>query len=423
MIRVFPWLLKRFLLAFAILVAVQLVVNTAGVSLLLSRYADAQLRSLEELALEVLIEPDSYDSESFPYASPFFVYSSDKTLIFSNRGKGRSISDSEIFPVVYQNTVVGYFHASEINFADNQANKVFLISISVLGGISILLSIIIGLMFAFFNSKKIALPVETLRADIHKIRLPARVPERQFGITELTEISADLAEVSSTIIRQDESKKQWMRDLAHDLRTPLAGLRSQLEAYVDGVLEPEPVRLKRNLFEIARLEQLVLSMDELAEIETRRSIEKQQLVTDDFIGQLLMPFELLIKEKGIEIEKSSTVKSFEGDEMLLLRATGNILANSVKYVEPGGKIWIKVSPDEAAGNQKTVIEIGNNGPVIPVSQRDRIFDRLFRGEFARKTSGSGLGLSISKEIVDLHEGEISVCEVNPRGMCFIVKLP
>jgi len=421
--RVFPWLLKKFLLAFAILVAVQLIINAGGVSLFLSRYAEAQKQTLKELALELILEPERYAGEVFPYSSPFFVYASDKSLIFSNRGKGRSISGSELLPIVYQNAVVGYFHAAEIDFDDNQANRVFLISIYILGVFSILLSIIIGLMFAFFNSKKIARPVETLRSDIHNIRLLLDVPQRRFGITELTEISSDLSDVSKTLIRQDEYKKQWMADLAHDLRTPLSGLRSQLEAYADGVLEPQPDRLRRNLFEIERLEALVSSMDELAEIETRQTIEKKQLDANDFIRKLMLPFELLIKEKGLEIETSVSSDILIGEEHLLLRAAGNILANSVKYVEPGGKIWIQVLSAGSAGRQEVLIEIGNNGPLIPAVQRNRIFDRLYRGEFARNTAGSGLGLSISREIIHLHNGEIIVDEARPCGMRFIIKLP
>jgi two-component system sensor histidine kinase BaeS len=413
--KIFPWLLKRFFLAFAILVLIQLAVNTAGVSLLLSRYSRLQEQSLSDMALEVLINPGRYDDESLPYSSSFFVYSADKTLVFSNRGKGRSISDEELRPVEYEGTVVGYFYAGEIHFVDNQANRVFLISILVLGGLSIVFSAIIGLLFALSSSRKIAAPLKMVRGDIRDIRLTKKVPERVFGITELTEISEDLADVSTTLYNQKEYKQEWMRDLAHDLRTPLSGLRSQLEAMIDGVLEPSEDRLKRNLMEVERLDVLVSSMNELAAIESKPGIDRQLIEPEKFLSRLLSPFEVAIKEKDISISTEVSPGKIQGDEQLLLRGVGNILSNAVKYIDRGGAIRIFVSPE--------IIEIANNGPDIPAEQRDRIFNRLYRGESARSTPGSGLGLSITREIVSLHGGEVRVEPLESRGVKFIVSLP
>jgi two-component system sensor histidine kinase BaeS len=336
-------------------------------------------------------------------------------LVFSNRGKGRSISDEELRPVEYEGTVVGYFYAGEIHFVDNQANRVFLISILVLGGLSIVFSAIIGLLFALSSSRKIAAPLKMVRGDIRDIRLTKKVPERVFGITELTEISEDLADVSTTLYNQKEYKQEWMRDLAHDLRTPLSGLRSQLEAMIDGVLEPSEDRLKRNLMEVERLDVLVSSMNELAAIESKPGIDRQLIEPEKFLSRLLSPFEVAIKEKDISISTEVSPGKIQGDEQLLLRGVGNILSNAVKYIDRGGAIRIFVSPE--------IIEIANNGPDIPAEQRDRIFNRLYRGESARSTPGSGLGLSITREIVSLHGGEVRVEPLESRGVKFIVSLP
>ncbi len=413
--KIFPWLLKRFFLAFAILVLIQLAVNTAGIGVLLSRYSRLQEEALEEMALEVLINPGRYNEESLPYSSSFFVYSADKTMIFSNRGKGRSISDEELRPVEYEGTVTGYFYAGEIHFADNQANRVFLVSILSLGGLSIVFSAVIGLMFALSSSKKIALPLKTVRGDIKDIRMTKKVPERAFGITELTEISTDLADVSSALFSQKEYKQQWMRDLAHDLRTPLSGLRSQLEAMIDGVLEPSKDRLKRNLMEVERMDELVTSMNELTAIESKPGVDRQLIDPQAFLTRLLSPFEVALKEKSLTLDTRVSPGKISADEKLLLRAAGNILSNAVKYIDRGREIRISISPE--------TIEIANNGPDIPGSQREQIFNRLYRGESARSTPGSGLGLSITREIVNLHGGDVRVQPLEPRGVRFIIRLP
>jgi two-component system, OmpR family, sensor histidine kinase BaeS len=413
--RIFPWLLHRFFLAFAILIFIQLAVNTAGIGILLSRYSKMQEEGLRKMALEVLINPGRYDSGSLPYSSSFFVYSADKNMVFSNRGKGRSISEKELRPVEYQGAVIGYFYAGEIHFADNRANRVFLVSLLLLGGFSIVFSAGIGLFFSLSSSKKIAEPMKALRGDIRDIRLTNTVPERAFTIAELKDISTDLADVSITLYNQKKYKQEWMRDLAHDLRTPLSGLRSQLEAMIDGVLETTPERLKRNLMEISRLDELVLSMNELAAIESKQSIEKQLIEPEALVTRLLMPFEVAIKEKSITVTTRTAPEKIRGDEQLLLRGIGNILANAVQYSEEKSTIWISVS--------SPVIEIANNGPDILEGQKERIFNRLYRGESARSTPGSGLGLSITKEIVNLHGGSIRVESLEPRGVRFIVSLP
>ena len=422
--RLYSWLLRRFLLAFAVLIAVQLLINAAGIGLLLSGYAKAEMNRLENLALELLVNPARYEDEQIAYAGPFFVYSADRRLIYSNRGKGRSIDTDQLLPVRYDGAVIGYFYAAEIQFYDNRANRVLLISFIILAGVSIVFSFLIGLISAWYSSKKIAVPVGTIRNDIHQILSLKDIPQRSFGITELTDMSADISEVSTEIRRQDDYKKQWMRDLAHDLRTPVGGLKSQLEAMLDGVLEPDPDRLSRNLSEVIRIEKLVSAMGELAAVEDADEIESGTVVSADFAADLLTPFEMLIRQKGIEVEKEIALESFAADRQLLLRGIGNIMSNAVSYTEEGGRIWIRIySPEAEAGGFAACIEIANNGPDIIGEARGRVFDRLYRGDTARATPGSGLGLSITRKIIELHNGEIILKSLEPRGVRFISFLP
>lgn len=454
--RAFPWLLQTFLLAFAVLLVTQIVVDAAGLSVILDRYAKEQHRRLEDLAREILLNPASVSSASLSLSNPFFVFSVDKILIYSNRGKGRTISEDEYFPVRYQGHTIGYYYSGEIHFMDNQANRVFLSSLGVLGGASIVISLLIGIVAALSAARRIAVPVGAIKTDIQRIRALEEVVPRRFDITELTEISTDLSRVSSTLAGEEEYKRQWMRDLAHDLRTPLSGLKAQLEGMRDGVLEPTGERFSKNIGEVDRLRSLVESMGELSAVETLDEIDRERIETEEFLGRLTAPFEVGLHEKDLRLHVENDASFLFGDEDLLLRGIGNILQNAVTYVDSCGTIWISITEvfgsDESHTGQGeknvppvptdgesdknhigpaenspieygTKIEISNDGPDIPEDQIEKVFQRLYRGEFARNTPGSGLGLSIAQEIVHRHGGTIAVRPRTPRGVRFVVTLP
>ena len=427
MIRLYSWLLRRFMAAFAILVVVQLAVYILGLNLILSGYEKSRLEQYEILAAEILAEPEKASGMVLPGTNPFFVFSADRELVFSNRGRGRSLPSGELRALYRGGKITGYFHAGELGFAENQANRVFLISVIILSGLSVILSVVIGFVSARLSSRKITEPVGELRGDIHALRSLRKLPSRGFDIAELAAMAEDVSAVSEALMRQEDYKKQWLRDLSHDLRTPLAGLKSQLEAMADGVIEPSAERFKRHLLEIERLESLAVSIGTLTEIESRTKIGKEHLEAESFAEMLKAPYEMEMRRKSITFETDIRSDGFYGDRQLLLRGIGNIISNSVKFTEEGGRIRMSISDAGAGDAGKTVISIENDGPGIPESQRELIFTRLFRGDSGRTSPGSGLGLSITREIVNLHGGEVRAEPLSAgddsRGVRFTVVLP
>ncbi len=416
----FSWILKRFMIAFAVLFATQIIIYILGLNLVLSRYEKARVEQYRTIAYEILSGSIPEAEIELPGTNPFFVFSTDKDLIFSNRGKGRSILTGDISPVYADGALLGYFHAGELGFADNQSNRIFLVSLIFLTSLSVVISLVIGFFAAWLSSRKMSEPVGILRHDIHDIRSLKIVPARKFDISEFAEMSVDTSETSEVLFRQEDYKRQWLRDLSHDLRTPLAGLKSQLEAMIDGVLEPTSERFERHLSEVKRLESLAESIGELTAIESRGNIDKTEIDINKFVSQLITPHEIEAESRGITIEKNVTAGNLYGDQPLLLRAVGNILSNAVKFVDDGGNIRISAGPG--------MIEISNNGPEIPAQQRELIFTRLYRGDSGRTAPGSGLGLSITREIINLHGGEIRVSSLTEddepaRGAVFTLFLP
>lgn len=416
----FRWLLGRFLVAFAVLVAVQIAIDIAGIRFLLYRYRIDEERRLSSLAFALLEDPALYDSKTFPYSSPFFVYDADENLVWTNRGKGRQILAGELRAVRRGAEIAGYYYAEEINFADTHSNRVFLSSVILLAAVSILASLILGFFFALRSSRSIARPVEKIRSDIAAVAHGGEVAPRAFEIAEYSDISAELARVSGLLRSSEEYKRRWMRDLAHDLRTPISGLKSQMEAMRDGVLAFSPERIDRNLREVSRLEALVASMSALTAIEERTDVCRETIDSQSFISDIVSSFEIAAREKELSIEREIALPEFTGDRNLLLRAVGNIASNAVLYSDSGCVVRLGVKP--ATGGKGCEIFVENDGPSIPEDQLGKVFDRLFRGEFARNTGGSGLGLSITREIARLHGGDVKAENLEPRGVRFTVML-
>jgi two-component system, OmpR family, sensor histidine kinase BaeS len=417
--RAFPWLLTNILMGFLIFLVVQILILGIGSRVVLANYAENQREKLEEIARNILVNPGDFNSESLSFTNPFFVFSADKNLIFTNRGKGKSIRESEYYPVRFDGKTIGYYHAGELRFQDTEANRIFLTSLTILGAASIFISLLIGFVIAVTASRKIALPVSEITWDIHRIEKIQPVGRHEFKISELTEISAALENLSSILSNAEEYKRQWMQDIAHDLRTPIAGLKGQIEGMRDGVLETTTERFDKNLLEIDRLQDLVNAISDLYTIENIEKIEIVMFPAAEFVRDLLVPFEIESRNKKLKVTSRIAVDKIEGQRDLLLRGIGNIVANAFLYVHQKGCIDITLS-EEGGGYQMRVF---NDGPGIEKDNLDKIFNRFYRGEYARSNPGTGLGLNIAREIIKRHQGEIKVENVDPKGVCFTVLLP
>ena len=417
--RAFPWFFLNYLVGFLLFLAAQSLILGLGMRFVLDTYSNFQSKELNATAKAILVDPQSVELGSLELNSSFFVFSADKKLVFSNRGRGKGIPDSDYIPVEYQDATIGYFYAGEMQFQDNEANQIFFSSLLILVVTSLFISLVVGLAFAVYSSRRVALPVSQLTDDIRKIGKIEEVESRSFSITELTEISSALTSLSKILASDEEYKRQWMQDIAHDLRTPISGLKGQLEGMRDGVLEPSAPRFEKNLIEIERLHRLVEAISDLYQIENVRQLIHSTFPTREFIDELLAPHEVTILEKNLTINTRVDGKTITGQRDLLLRGIGNIVDNALAYAEAGCKITI--SAKESHG--LSVFRISDDGPGISVGQLDKIFHRFYRGDFARKSPGTGLGLNIAREIIRRHNGTIGVEAVKPRGVTFIVSLP
>jgi two-component system sensor histidine kinase BaeS len=234
-------------------------------------------------------------------------------------------------------------------------------------------------------------------------RLESRLEEG--GSRELALIARSANRLAGQLAREQELRRQWAQDLAHDLRTPVSALMAQLEGMRDGVLDTDSRRLERNIRELARIDTLVHDLEELTRLESpEMKLSAAPVAVNQLLDELADRFAAALKAKKIEIQRHITAFLLRADEDLLLRALSNILSNAVRHTPEGGGIRVTV---ETEGGD-ALIRVFNSGPPISPEDAERAFDRLYRGEYARHSPGSGLGLTIARKIIELHGGALSI---------------
>lgn len=225
-------------------------------------------------------------------------------------------------------------------------------------------------------------------------------------------------------LRLAEQQKNFLLSVTHELKSPLAAVKLQLQTLQSRQL-PEDKRKQiysRALADSNRLEKLVENLLLVNKIEAGRlPLEKEKIQLSVHLDILLMSTYSREMDKGrIEIDIAPNVL-VDVDSMALDSVIINLVDNSLKY---GNESTIFVSLTRLS-SQFVQLSVADGGDGIPDSEKDKIFERFYRrgNEDVRKTKGTGIGLYLVKLLVTEHNGEISVLDNSPKGAKFVVKLP
>jgi signal transduction histidine kinase len=237
-------------------------------------------------------------------------------------------------------------------------------------------------------------------------------------------------ELQTTRQKQDELdglRRDLIAWVSHDLRTPLTSIRAILEALGDGVVE-KPEDIKRYITnaqsEIRSLSNLIDDLFVMAQMDAGGlSLDIQQNSLGDLISDTLESFSELARRNAVSLTGTIEpgVDPVRFDHHRLSRAVGNLVGNALRHTQTGGKISLCAT--RSGGNVKIIITDSGEG-ILP-EDINHIFDRFYRSEKSRsrQTGGAGLGLAISKGIIEAHSGNI-VVESHPGiGSSFIIILP
>ncbi|MBB6215436.1 signal transduction histidine kinase [Anaerosolibacter carboniphilus] len=286
-------------------------------------------------------------------------------------------------------------------------------------------AIFIAILLGQYFSKIISRPILNITAASNHIRngkLGTRITDKN-NITELKELSNAINHLAISLEEQHSLRKRLTADISHELRTPLTILHGQIEAISDGVWEPTKERMNIFKNEVARLMTLVEQLKDLTEIETTDiALEMVQFNLSQLIYDVVENFKYQCMSKNIEVNYEIEENIFiYADKHRMSQILINLLSNALKFTTPEGQVTVKAHKNRG----KVLLEVADTG--IGISQEDisHIFERLYRGERSRsrKTGGAGIGLTITKKLVEAHQGSIRVESEEGKGSRFIVTLP
>jgi two-component system heavy metal sensor histidine kinase CusS len=218
--------------------------------------------------------------------------------------------------------------------------------------------------------------------------------------------------------------QEFSADLAHELRTPIAALTTQAEVAVSRTRSAEELRdvLYSAIEEYERLTRMISDMLFLARSDHGLLTPRHDAV--DLAAEVRTLFEFydaLAESKGVRLELQGAA-TIEGDTLMIRRALSNLLSNAIRHASTGTAVTIAI--DDDAGSADIVCRVSNVGDEIPAAALERIFDRFYRIDPSRERSseGAGLGLAITRSIIEAHRGTIEASALT-GVTCFTITLP
>jgi signal transduction histidine kinase len=290
-----------------------------------------------------------------------------------------------------------------------------------------------GLVAAFVLARSMVVGSRALVASAREIGAGAVLPLPDVPTAELSALAAELSTANDRLaVARDraaaleKSRRELVAWVSHDLRTPLAGLRAMAEALEDGVVDDTETvdRYHRGIrTETDRLTGLVDDLFELSRIHAGSlRLSLQQVALADLVSDALASADPVARAKGVRLEgRAPDGLPVRVDVPELGRVLRNLLANAIRHTPSDGTVQVT----GAAEGGTAYVAVSDACGGIPAADLPRVFDVAFRGTAARTPEpdgGAGLGLAISRGIVEAHSGAIDVANVGP-GCRFVVRLP
>lgn len=240
---------------------------------------------------------------------------------------------------------------------------------------------------------------------------------------EVGRLGLSFNHMADSLEQIEQLRRNMVADVAHELRTPLTNLRGYLEALNDQVIEPSPENLHLLQNETMRLVKLVENLQQLARADAARHyLHREEVHLPTEIEYLLTLYKTGLQKKNISVTThfDQAAATISADRDKFLQAASNLLDNSLKYTKEDGQITIS---SQLAENEIS-LTFCNTGPEIAKEDLPYIFERFFRTDRSRSRDhgGAGIGLAITRELIEAHGGRITA-ESADEQTCISIHLP
>jgi len=338
--------------------------------------------------------------------------------------KDNGVYTSKQFEVQVDGIIVGYVDIgqySPVLLSEEDINFEASINKSIIA--SGILTLLIVVLISLYFSKQFSAPIKevaNMSVSLSKGNFDEKSSTKS-NIEELENLRGSINILAEKLKYQDMLRKRLVSDISHEIRTPLNILQNNLEAMIDGIFPVTTERLNYLNEEVERFGKLLNNLNALKDFEEESiKLNFEQLTLDTLLRDVCKDFYTLAESKKVKLHceiKSGEVFNITGDKDKLKQVFINLISNAIKFNKTGGDVFVRLFKDK----NKVIVEIKDNGLGIKKEDLDFIFERLYRGDKSRhEIDGSGIGLTIVKNILELHSASIDVKSKEGEGATFTV---
>lgn len=288
---------------------------------------------------------------------------------------------------------------------------------------SVLWVLLAALIAVYFISERVISPLREISSAAKKFaagKFDVRVPVR--GSDEVAELALAFNNMAESLDNYDNMRNTFMSNVSHDLRSPMTSISGFIDGILDGVIPPEQHKYYLQIVasEIKRLSRLVSSLLDLSRIQAgERKFTKAEFDVCEMAREILISFEQKInaKELDVEFDVQEERMNVSADRDAIYQVLYNLCDNGVKFAHQGGKFRIAI---KRIKSKKILVEVFNEGQGISPADINYVFERFYKSDKSRglNKNGAGLGLFISKTIMDAHDEKIWVESEYGKNCCF-----
>jgi len=460
----FNTLRSRLWLSYAMIVTILLVVCSIGLfiglrqSPFLSRQVVNQLNVSSDLLVRRL-EP-ILDLDSKELQAAFLEETADATVqaaILDDEGDviaSTFQNNVDLISFIQEQNSLEQASQSDVALVEDQDEKEWLYQVSPLSGSLYLLTasakpqynyrmmqdellgpliqaglfvLLVAFFISLFLSKWIDLPLRRMAESADALSRGDQINIPMQGPKEVRQLAQTFNSMSQQVTASARSQREFIASVSHEIKTPLTSIQGFAQAILDGTVHTKKEINKAAsviLIETNRLHRLMLDLLTLARLEAGTDDMQTEMVSvKAMLQNMVDKFSILAEQNAIQLKLNDPPDVFVlGDGDRLAQVFSNIIDNALKFTPVHGKVEIAA----AAVENDIIIQIEDNGIGIPLDEQERIFERFYQVDSARKygkKKGFGLGLSIAREIIQSHHGQIWVENNSDEGSVFFVKLP
>ena len=282
-----------------------------------------------------------------------------------------------------------------------------------------------GILLIGLLSRRILAPVQSLTVaaqQLGKGDLKQRVSDEAPG--EIGQLARTFNVMAENLEKAEQQRRSLVADVAHELRTPLSNIQGYLEAVKDGLMQPDEKTVDTIYQQVVHVVQLVEDLRVLAMAESGTlRLQREAGSINELLNQTADAFRPRAEAKGVDlsVQVPPDLPDVPMDRTRIAQVVANLLENALFHTPEGGSVTLSAQN----GNSVVTVAVNDTGSGISSEDLDLVFERFYRVDpsRARSTGGTGLGLTIAKQLIEAHGGSIGVESSVGRGSRFFFRLP